>query len=129
LAHYALIDENNIVTQVITGCNENELVEGITSWEEFYGNFLGKKCLRTSYNTNMGTHNKGGIPFRGNYASVGYLYDAELDAFIPPKPFEYWVLNPKTFNWDPPIACPTNGKFYEWDELTQSWIELPAELV
>lgn len=121
MAHYAFLDENNIVTQVITGCKENELVEGVTSWEEFYGNFVGQKCLRTSYNTFMGKHKNGGIPFRGNYAGIGYSYNEELDAFIPPKPYKSWILNKTTFTWDPPIPCPIDDKIYTWDEDNKIW--------
>lgn len=124
MAHYVFLDENNLVTEVITGCDENQLVEGVTNWEEWYGNFRKQRCLRTSYNTFMGKHNNGGVPFRGNYAGIGYFYNEELDAFIPPKPFESWVLNHNTFNWDAPIPYPTDDKSYEWDELTQSWKEI-----
>jgi hypothetical protein len=100
MAHYALVDENNVVTWVITGNNENLAYEGVDSWEEYYGQFHGQKCLRTSYNTHAGIHNKGGQPFRGNFAGIGYAYNKELDAFIPPKPTEGdWLLDEDTFSW------------------------------
>lgn len=99
MAHYAFLDENNIVTEVIVGKNEGE--NGI-DWEEYYGNFRGQKCKRTSYNTQSGQHSNGGTPYRGNYAGIGYYYDETLDAFIPPKPREDCILNITTYNWDCP---------------------------
>ena len=106
MAHYAFVDENNIVVEVITGRDEDDLVEGVTSWEDYYGAFRGKRCLQTSYNTFAGQHLTGGTPFRGNYAGVGFEYREDLDAFIPPKPPLYagvadWVLNEETFSWEP----------------------------
>jgi hypothetical protein len=83
MAHYAFLDENNIVTEVIVGKNEGE--EGI-DWEQHYGAFRGQPCKRTSYNTHGGVHSGGGTPYRKNYAGIGYTYDAGRDAFIPPKP-------------------------------------------
>jgi hypothetical protein len=106
MAHYAFLDENNIVTEVIVGRDEDDLVEGVTSWEEYYGAFRGQRCLQTSYNTHAGQHLNGGTPFRGNYAGIGYYYDEALDAFILPKPestdeFPDWVFNEETFTWEP----------------------------
>jgi hypothetical protein len=106
MAHYAFIDENNIVTQVIVGREEDDLPEGVTSWEDYYGEVQGQRCLRTSYNTLGGQHLADGQPFRGNYAGIGYTYDENLDAFIPPKPpvDEYvsdWVLDEESFSWVP----------------------------
>jgi uncharacterized protein (TIGR02466 family) len=90
MAHYAFLDENNIVTEVIVGKNEGE--EGI-DWEVHYGAFRGQPCKRTSYNTHGGVHSGGGTPYRKNYAGIGYTYDADRDAFIPPKPYASWLLN------------------------------------
>jgi hypothetical protein len=119
MAHYAFLDENNLVTEVITGKDEGE--EG-RDWEQWYGDFRGQVCKRTSYNTVGGIHNKGGIPFRKNYAGIGYVYDAQRDAFIPPKPFDSWVLVEQTCQWEAPVAMPTDGQMYSWDEATTSWI-------
>lgn len=85
MAHYAFLDESNIVIEVITGRDEDETVDGISDWEKHYGDFRGLACKRTSYNTYANQHNNGGTPFRGNYAGIGYLYDPIRDAFIAPK--------------------------------------------
>lgn len=122
MAHYAFLDENNIVTEVITGKDE-----GNFDWEQQYGSFRGQTCKRTSYNTYGGVHKLGGIPFRKNYASIGYAYDSVRDAFIPPKPYESWVLNEDTCLWESPIPMPNDGKDYVWDEPTTSWIEVIKE--
>jgi hypothetical protein len=99
MAHYAFLNDNNIVIEVIVGRDENDLVEGVTSWEEYYGAIRGQRCLRTSYNTHAGHHSDGGQPFRQNYAGIGFTYDESFDAFIPPKPEGDWVLDEETFNW------------------------------
>jgi hypothetical protein len=101
MAHYALLDENNVVTWVITGNDEDFVYEGVDSWEEYYGAFHDQTCLRTSYNTNAGEHRNGGEPFRGNFAGIGFTYDEALDAFIPPKPGDDWILNEETYSWEP----------------------------
>ena len=111
MAHYAFLDDNSIVTEVIVGIDETELIEG-KSPEDWYSEFRGQKCIRTSYNSNI----------RYNYAGIGYTYDPIDDAFIPPKPFESWVLNEK-FLWVAPIEYPTDGNYYEWNEETGIWIE------
>jgi hypothetical protein len=118
MAHYAFLDENNIVTEVIVGKDEGE--DGV-DWEQHYGNFRGQVCKRTSYNTVGGVHTGGGTPYRKNYAGVGFTYHADLDAFVPPKPYENWVLNETTARWEPPIAKPNDGGFYRWNQNTQSW--------
>jgi hypothetical protein len=120
MAHYAFLDENNIVTEVIVGKDENE--DGV-DWEVAYGNFRNQVCKRTSYNTHGGVHTFGGVPFRKNYAGLGYTYDATRDAFIPPKPCASWVLNEDACLWEPPVPYPTDGKRYTWNEETQSWVE------
>ena len=127
MAHYALLDENNVVTGVITGKDEGE--DGV-DWEVHYGNFRGQTCRRTSYNTQGGQHSGGGIPFRKNYAGIGYSYDPVRDAFIPPKPYDSWLLDEDTCQWQPPVPFPTdrgtpeNPRFYSWDEPTVSWVEI-----
>lgn len=123
MGHYAFLDGNNIVTEVITGKDEGE--DGI-NWEQWYGEFRGQVCKRTSYNTSGGVHSSGGTPFRKNYAGIGYRYDEARDAFIPPKPFASWVLNEDTCLWEAPIAYPNDGKFYSWDEEAQNWVEVEA---
>ena len=118
MAHYAFLDENNIVTEVIVGKDEGE--DGI-DWEAHYGAFRGQVCKRTTYNTSGGQHPSGN-PFRKNYAGIGYSYDAARDAFIPPSPFPSWVLNEDTCLWDPPVPMPEDDQIYTWDEETQSWV-------
>jgi len=122
MAHYALLDENNVVTQVITGKDEG--TDGV-DWEQFYGNFHGQTCKRTSYNTFGNTHLLGGTPFRKNGASVGYTYDASKDAFIPPNPHTGWVLNNTTCLWEAPVDYPGgsegDGKNYYWNDSTEAW--------
>jgi hypothetical protein len=126
VAHYAFLDENNIVTQVIVGKNEDDLAPGVTSWEEYYGDFKGLVCKRTSYNTRAGQHEFDGTPYRGNYAGIGYLYREDLDAFIPPTPYPSWVLDEDTCLWVAPIAYPADADTvaYIWDEDTISWIAI-----
>ena len=132
MAHYAFLDENNVVTEVIVGKNENE--DGV-DWEEHYGNFRGQTCKRTSYNTMHGEHKLGGTPFRLNYAGQGFIYDEALDGFIQPKPFDSWILDESKVKYDHPIPYPqtytqnlTNNStgesvpdLYLWDEETTSW--------
>jgi hypothetical protein len=76
---------------------------------------------QTSYNTHGGSHDFGGTPFRKNHAGVGYTYDLNRDAFIPPKPYNSWILNESTCNWDAPLAYPTDGQRYSWNEENQNW--------
>lgn len=99
MAHYAFLDENNVVTEVIVGIDEG--VDGV-DWEQHYGAFRGQPCKRTSYSTRGGQHLSGGAPFRMNYAGIGFLYDATRDAFIPPQPGPDWVLNEDTCLWEQP---------------------------
>ena len=103
MAHYAFLDENNIVTEVIVGIDETELIEGLDP-ETWYGNFRGQVCKRTSYNT-YGNESiiEGGTPFRGNYAGIGYTYDENKNAFILPQPDSTWVLNQNTLLWEMPL--------------------------
>ena len=120
MAHYAFLDTNNIVTEVIVGKNEGE--DGI-DWEQHYGEFRGQICKRTSYNTSGGVHANGGTPYRKNYAGIGYLYDSTRDAFISTKPFASWVLNETSCIWEAPISRPTDGKIYSWNEEQLAWVE------
>ena len=110
MAHYAFLDAENVVTEVITGMNETELIEGLLP-ETWYGNFRGQVCKRTSYNNNI----------RFNYAGIGYTYDTARDAFIAPKPFASWVLDEATCRWVAPVAMPSEG-LWMWDEATVSWV-------
>jgi hypothetical protein len=128
MAHYALLDENNIVTEVITGVDETELIEGLNP-EIWYGNFRNQVCKRTSYNTYANTHFLGGTPFRKNFAGIGYYYDKDWDGFRPPQPFPSWKLNYETFLWEAPIPQPEEeeGYFWRWGEVNQEWIKLSIE--
>jgi hypothetical protein len=123
MAHYAFFDENNIVTEVIVG--KDELEEGV-NWESHYGAFRGQICKRTSYNTYGGVHVNNGTPFRKNYAGIGYTYDLSRDAFIPPKPFDSWILHDETCLWNAPKPYPDDGECYQWDEATLSWVNTKA---
>ena len=123
MAHYAFLDSNNIVTEVITGVDETETIEGLDP-ETWYGNFRGQTCKRTSRHTSGGVHLNGGTPFRKNYAGIGTTYDESRDAFIAPKPNPSWVLDEDTCYWVPPVPRPTDGKKYYWDEESTSWIEI-----
>ncbi len=115
MAHYAFLDNNNIVTEVITGIDETELIEGKHP-EDWYGEFRGQVCKRTSYNGN----------YRKNYAGVGYRYDEELDAFIAPQPFPSWVLD-EDCKWQAPVPYPTGDLMYKWDEEQGDWVPLVFE--
>ena len=115
MAHYAFLDNNNIVTEVIVGIDETELIEGVYP-EIWYGNFRGQTCKRTSYNGNI----------RKNYAGIGYSYNEELDAFVPPKPYDSWTLNEDTCLWNPPVAYPEDDQMYTWNEETTSWDLAPT---
>jgi hypothetical protein len=112
MAHYAFLDRNNVVTEVIVGKDETDLTH---DWEAFYGEIRQQVCKRTSYNGNI----------RKNYAGIGYTYDAQRDAFIPPKPaLASWVLNEDTCRWEAPVPMPMDGKPYFWNETNQSWDEV-----
>ena len=121
MAHYAFLDEDNTVVGVISGKDEGE---DNTDWEHWYGDFEGKVCKRTSYNTYGGVHVLSGTPFRKNYAGIGYTYDEARDAFIPQKPYPSWLLNEDSCLWEPPVAYPTDGKPYVWDEENTNWVEV-----
>jgi hypothetical protein len=118
MAHYALIDEDNIVVNVITGKDEGE--DGI-DWEDYYGTFTGLTCKRTSYNTHANQHSNGGEPFRKNYAAIGMIWDEARDAFYYPKPFESFALNEETCLWEAPFPMPNDGNLYSWNEEEGAW--------
>ena len=118
MAHYAFLNMQNIVTEVIVGKDETN---GPTNWEIHYGNIREQVCKRTSYNTTGGIHANSGTPFRKNYAGIGYTYDESRDAFIPPKPFDSWTLNETTCLWDAPVAYPEDGQMYTWNEELGTW--------
>jgi hypothetical protein len=118
MAHYAFLNMQNIVTEVIVGKDETD---GPTNWEMHYGNIREQVCKRTSYNTRGGVHSEGGVSFRKNYAGIGYTYDFARDAFIAPKPFDSWALNENSCLWEAPVAYPNDGQMYTWNEETTSW--------
>lgn len=113
MAHYAFLDDNDIVTEVIVGKDETDMSQ---DWELFYGEIRNQVCKRTSYNGNI----------RKNYAGIGYTYDSTRDAFIPPQPFPSWTLVEETCLWVSPTPMPIDNKFYKWDEATLSWVEISA---
>ena len=128
MAHYTLLDDNNVVVQVFPGMDE--YADGV-DWEHHYGAMHQMTCKRTSYNTSANQHLEGGTPYRKNFAGVGFVYDEEKDAFIPPKPLESFVLDEDKCEWYPPITQPqlTEGQtgMYVWNEEayqndnTQGW--------
>jgi len=117
MAHYAFLDENNIVTEVIVGKDEGE--DGI-DWEVWYGDFRGQVCKRTSYNTIGNIHRTGGTPYRGNYAGIGYIYREDIDAFVAPQPYPSWILNANAI-WQAPVDMPNDNQIYNWNESNQAW--------
>ena len=127
MAHYAFLNDNNIVTEVITGVDEDakdDLPSEFDSWEEFYADFRGQTCKRTSYNTVANAHSDSGTAFRGNYAGIGYTYDASNDVFISPKPYNSWTINESTWTWEAPEAYPDDGKDYVWNDNKEEWEEV-----
>jgi hypothetical protein len=120
MAHFAQLNEENLVTQVIVVANQDTAdqdgIENEAIGIEFCTNLLGGTWKQTSYNGNI----------RKNYAGIGYKYDAALDAFIPPQPFASWTLNNETAQWEAPTPYPTDDKRYTWDEATTAWVEVPV---
>jgi len=123
MAHYAFLNENNVVTEVITGVDEDTIQTDLDgsqiggsseAWETWYGNFRVQVCKRTSYNGN----------YRKNYAGIGYTYDEERDAFIAPKPFVKWILNEENCQWESPIPYPQDGESYYWNDNANKWEKL-----
>lgn len=121
MGHIALLDDNNIVVKVLTSKDKNE--NGI-DWEAYYSALTGYRALHCSYNTSGGVHNFGGVPFRGNFPSIGDVYIEQLDVFTTQKPYDSWELSPVTFLYEPPVAIPNGEKRYLWDESTLSWVEV-----
>ncbi len=119
MAHYAFLDAGSVVTEVITGINETELINGLDT-ETYYAQGTPYTVKRTSYNTSGGVHDSGGTPYRKNYAGIGYTYDTARDAFIAPQPFASWVLDEATCRWTAPVPMPSEG-LWAWDEGTESW--------
>lgn len=109
MGHFARIDQNNIVQEVIVA--DQEYIYSLPNKQEW---------LQTSYNTREGKHPEG-KPFRKNYAALGFFYDKNLDAFIPPKPYNSWNLNLDSCVWEAPIPFPSDGYDYDWDEEMQNW--------
>jgi hypothetical protein len=118
LSHYALLDENNIVIQVVVASRADD------GKEAEFRQRSGENYRQTSYNTQGGVHLLGGTPFRKNYAGIGYYFDEERDAFIPSKPYPSWTLNEDTCLWEPPVPYPADGKQYTWDEEIINWVEV-----
>ena len=118
MAHFAQINEENIVTQVIVA--EQDFINSGAVGDPV-------QWIQTSYNTRAGVHVLGGTPLRKNYAGIGYTYNRSLDAFVPPQPFASWVIDPATATWQSPVPYPTDGAAYYWSEDTQSW-QQPAPL-
>lgn len=112
MAHYAFLDKNNIVTEVIVGIDETQLIEELEP-EIWYGNFRKQKCLRTSYNNKI----------RGRFAGIGYSYDEQADVFIAPQPYPSWTLNTETYDWQPPIPRPDSSPHWYWIEEKLEWVE------
>ena len=111
MAHYAFLDKNNVVTEVIVGIDETELIEGLDT-ETWYGNFRNQTCVRTSYNATI----------RGKYAGIGDSYNAEEDIFVQQQPFASWVRNGSFY--EAPIPYPNDGKKYTWNEMEGAWNDL-----
>lgn len=140
MGHYAFLNSDNEVVEVITGVDEDDtatLPTDYSSWEEFYETQRdGLTCKRTSYNTRSNTHILDGTAFRGNYAGIGYSYDPENDVFIPPQPFPSWTLDQSTWNYEAPISYPDDDNDYYWDEAvyqadtsdpkTAGWVQIES---
>ena len=118
MAHWAELDENNIVLRVLVGSND-ESDEGYQTLI----NLFGGNWVKTSYNTRMGEHLLGGIQFRGNYAGIGYIYYEDIDAFMPPQPFPSWTRDTESYVWRAPTRRPEEGN-WRWDEPTLQWVEV-----
>lgn len=123
MAYFAEIDNTNTVTRVLAVPDAQQ-----ERGQDFLAIdlALGGTWIQTSYNTLGGVHANGGTPLRKNYAGIGYTYDSGRDAFIPPKPYESWLLDEDTCLWGAPVPYPTDGGMYRWDEDTLSWVEVEA---
>ena len=118
MSHFAQLDENNIVINILVG-NDELSNEG---YDWIIENHQGR-WIKTSYNTIGGVHSKGGFALRKNFAQPGYYYNEDLDAFIPPKPYNSWILDEDTCLWKPPTPAPNNSPYTYWDEPTLTWIQ------
>ena len=121
MAHFAKINNSNIVEKVIVVSNDVATTE--QAGVDFINNLYktNDDWKQTSYNTYGGVHKLGGTPFRKNYAGIGYKYDQTRDAFIPLQPYNSWILNETTCQWESPVAYPSDGQNYQWNEQTKSW--------
>ena len=130
MAHFAQIDEKNIVTQVIVvDTKDTSTADGVEKesiGEAFCERLFGGTWKKTSYNTLAGEHTSGGTPLRGNYAGIGYTYDPTHDVFYPASPYPSWIIAAPTWTWTAPTPMPTDGKIYSWDETTKAWNEQPT---
>tara|TARA_R110002020_G_scaffold247025_3_gene460934 strand:- start:1197 stop:1583 length:387 start_codon:yes stop_codon:yes gene_type:complete len=128
MAHFAEIDDSNIVLRVLVLDNQKTRNKSKKEVEsigvKYLKNGFGGDWKRTSYNTVGGVHELGGVPFRKNFAGKGYTFDKSRDAFIPPKPFPSWTLNENTCLWDSPKPYPDDGGKYAWNENKKSWKKL-----
>lgn len=119
MAHFAKLDEANSVTEIVVVNNSELMDENGDEIEQkgidFLSSLFGGNWVQTSYNGRI----------RKNYAGIGFTYDANRDAFIPPKRYASWLLNEDTCLWEPPVAYPTDGKLYSWDEEVTNWVEMP----
>ena len=124
MAHFSKLGTGNIVERVEVV--SNDIATDEQTGVDFLNNLYGTRDTwkQTSYNTKGGVHLLEGTPFRKNYACIGGTYDQTKDAFIPPKDFDSWTLNETTCLWEPPVAYPSDGKDYEWDESSTSWKEI-----
>jgi len=118
MSHFAELDKNDTVVQVIR-ITQDVLDSGAFGDPSSF--------IQTSYNTHGGVHLLGGTPLRKNFAGIGSKYDRTLDAFIPPKPFDSWVLNEESCLWEPPFPPPDDGKIYFWDESVVNWVEVQEQ--
>ena len=126
MASFAKIGLNGRVIEVVSVVNDVIKDSSGVEREELGIQFLNELYKwpiwkQTSYNTHGGIHDNGGTPFRKNHAGIGYTYDEDRDAFIPKKPYNSWVLNEQTCNWEAPVAYPTDGQRYKWNEQIQNW--------
>ena len=123
MAHFAKVCDGRVINVIVAE-------------PEFFNTFVDSspgEWIQTSYNTRGGVHYgqdgnpDGGVALRGNYAGIGYVYDRNNDVFYPPSPFPSWTLDNTTWSWQPPVARPDDGKFYDWNEDTKSWVEITTE--
>lgn len=115
MAHYAFLNEDNTVTEIICGRDETETVDGISDWETYYAQLRNQTCKRTSYNNRI----------RKQYAGIGYTYNEAADVFITPQPYPSWELD-SNYDWQAPVERPADGNDYKWNEDEQAWQEVNA---